>query len=1197
MKKNVLLTIVLVGILLIITGCQGEDYNIDGDMVWVENDVLGRMSVTPHTCAEPYCCQYANVSSYLATQEIDVAFRFDEPISQGEIYRWWNLSHEVDNWTEICGEPYQVDQGNGSLIWSDNCQVINNPYVSWFYDWQRVTQYMNHQEHNDQHYYYSGMVFENEREYLFKFCYFTGFNAEGKWDLLMKRGQDSIADVLESGNYVIIDPWWNNDWNFYIPFNITNGQAGTINNISLYVNVSIESEMMNNFSDLRITDSDDTVLDIDFDFNDSTQVAIWFRDPNMEVGSNQYYLYYGNDGAGWVYDADEVFVDAVFVWHATNATPAIGDTLTVGGTPTYNGASAYDFDENVDYFRDATTTGIPTGTDAVVMISYSTPSALTGESAIMGTGTWAANYDGSGHGMESDADSVIYTRGGTWDITTTHNINSPVAMASSSEDSNANWDFVVYSESDGIFNESAASFTDHPDNQDLTIGDMYMESAGPEFGWDGLIGEIQYYNVDKSLDWLHQMVQNFNSSNLLIGEKVANTAVIISSVDLYPDPATTVDTLNCSATYTTTNANDKVNLNFTWLKDSVANYTYDEWLTNQDGGTDVTIYSPTDVAILLKDENWTCVVYAENSTDSSQNYTLSSSIIISSAAPTFDYGLNWSDYHNVNISLDFNCSDIDLDEINYSILNLTNNFNSNLTINISTGIILYNPVQNETGERLFNVTCTDGVSDTTIELNVTVWNRGPTIPTASPTSGGYYANQINLTCNASIDPESDTIYYQFWNITNQSNPLVLQNSTNTTYLLSSIGNFGWRCRACDTLDPALSYSKCSNYTDNQTIEIYSFGNCTTGNISLSFDYKDEDTGNSIVASLKANLDLDTSGEDQQYLFDLSVAASHSFCLDGRPNTTITWAMLEYANDSYDARNYYFYNALITNVTQNISLYLLPTDLASGITFTVKDESGNLLESYIIYIEKYDVATDAYTLIAMGRTDENGQDVIFLRGGTAETGDVWYRFKVYYQGSLMETTLPKKVITTTQEIVIGESSWLEHSQNVDDVNINLSFNEGSFTFQTTFSTASGLPRNVCMRIEEKRTGGYVYELDETCVSSASGTITYTLPRIIHEYKATAYTYGSAGVLLGIQYWEDQTNLFGGSGILVAIGLIILFSTVGITAGSGVGPIVVIIFSTIAFVLSVTMHLLTIGQAVVSGVVVIAILLIIKMWRRQ
>ena len=171
--NKVILSLMFVFILIFIAACQqGEDlpYTIEGNSVCVENSTYGKLIVTPHTCSEPYCCQEANMTSYLSTQDLDVAFRFDNPISKGRIYRKMNITHQINN-ISFANESIWNDTIND---WSDVVIATNNHYNITYPDWVDVSSYMSPTTHNDKHYYIAKDIrFVKDKTYNYKWCYYA----------------------------------------------------------------------------------------------------------------------------------------------------------------------------------------------------------------------------------------------------------------------------------------------------------------------------------------------------------------------------------------------------------------------------------------------------------------------------------------------------------------------------------------------------------------------------------------------------------------------------------------------------------------------------------------------------------------------------------------------------------------------------------------------------------------------------------------------------------------------------------------------------------------------------------------------------------------------------------------------------------------------------------------------------------------
>ena len=584
-------------------------------------------------------------------------------------------------------------------------------------------------------------------------------------------------------------------------------------------------------------------------------------------------------------------------------------------------------------------------------------------------------------------------------------------------------------------------------------------------------------------------------------------------------------------------------------------------------------------------------MFAVEQNNESINLTSSITITILDTTPTWSvHPNNQTINHTTNISLQYTCTDPDGAPY-YDILNFTGNLLTPLTIN-STGYIGYDPNVTETGTYDYNVTCGQNNENISQVLNITILNNIPTIPNnLSPDDNwSIFGTAVNLTCANGTDIDEDLLYYEFWGNISTNNFDLLQNTTSATYNwtgLTSGLDYNWNCRAYDTYNY-------SGFTTNRTIIPINFTDCVGDqNVALNFTYQNEDNGTALTETFKSNLQLENQdGDTSEVLFDLSTNTNHRICLDNdNQSITINTGMIEYVADSHDARNYYFWNATIQqNVTNNIILYSLQTDLASGISITVEDDSGVGLEERIVYVERYNVETNTYKLIAMGRTGDDGQDVIFLRGGTTSTGDAWYRFKVYYEGELLLTTLPQKIIQSTVTLRIGLEDYLEHVENIEDVGHTLTYNETTRAITATFSTASGLPRNVCLQVVEERPGAYIYNKYDECLNTASGVLTYTHDDTDFTYHAYVYSSASAKELLEVLNIQNITDNFGTTGVFISALLVIILITIGTFS-----PVAAVIFGTLGIIGANAIGILTVGQSTIISIVALALIIIIRIGR--
>jgi len=370
-----------------------EGYEIIGDSVVWENG-YGRLEIYPHTSNDIITqTQYANITWKYPDNYIDVAFRFDEPISNPDIWRWANISHNVSvsdygyvsaNYTlydildiEVITESEANEsglclgdipsnyyrRGNASYwcddlsewwndtftIGFDSVEWLNPEHTSaifyyeywgvvgshieeqfWF-DWKNVKHLFSHQEYNGKHYYYvSDIPVIQNKSYLFKWQYDIPVNSNGKWELLAKLHSDTIQEALSSGRYVMIDPWWDSNWQYHKTITVANKADDY--QMKLFVgksaggNVTTEGHCNDNFSDLRFVYDNSTELPYWIqNYTSGEQATVWI---NNSGNYDNFDMFYGNSAVGTTsdgfttFDVFDDFEDGnVDGWDVTGTTP------------------------------------------------------------------------------------------------------------------------------------------------------------------------------------------------------------------------------------------------------------------------------------------------------------------------------------------------------------------------------------------------------------------------------------------------------------------------------------------------------------------------------------------------------------------------------------------------------------------------------------------------------------------------------------------------------------------------------------------------------------------------------------------------------------------------------------------------------------------------------------------------------------
>ena len=160
------------------------------------------------------------------------------------------------------------------------------------------------------------------------------------------------------------------------------------------------------------------------------------------------------------------------------------------------------------------------------------------------------------------------------------------------------------------------------------------------------------------------------------------------------------------------------------------------------------------------------------------------------------------------------------------------------------------------------------------------------------------------------------------------------------------------------------------------------------------------------------------------------------------------------NMTYTARNYFFQNDTINNVTQEIPLYLLKSDDSTSFILKVQDNSLVALSEYLIYTERFYAGENVYRTVQVAKTDEEGKSIGFFQ---TETTD--YRFIIKHNGRIELTTNPQKIVGEsapfTITFTIGGNQgppWGE-LEEVENLEYSLNFNKTTNTITFNYVDTS------------------------------------------------------------------------------------------------------------------------------------------------
>lgn len=340
------------------------NWTIDGDRVYI-NDSKAYISASPHTIHESQWV-YFNVSAKNYSGNVDIVFGFDTDKVKpktAELYKPQTVQlpdtfsekifYYVTNITTTSlypeyGNEYNTyrrqiqhklpvghDNSTNSTIWGNFTSIVafdsysqsgQNYTINWSTRNYQNTTWTSVADRFDSiswdydgfnKWYYSTNLpivagnYYNLRVWMEVPVSLT--HTSGKYGFAIKPSSQTLEQAKTIGNLYYLDPWFNSSWGKRAPIFINNtGNATILTNYQVSLNVTYDSDMNANFSDLRIVN--DTGLEIPL-WNEKivngNYATMWFNATNIPASvwtNDTYYLYYNNSFATTASNGNNTFI-------------------------------------------------------------------------------------------------------------------------------------------------------------------------------------------------------------------------------------------------------------------------------------------------------------------------------------------------------------------------------------------------------------------------------------------------------------------------------------------------------------------------------------------------------------------------------------------------------------------------------------------------------------------------------------------------------------------------------------------------------------------------------------------------------------------------------------------------------------------------------------------------------------------------
>jgi hypothetical protein len=636
------------------------------------------------------------------------------------------------------------------------------------------------------------------------------------------------------------------------------------------------------------------------------------------------------------------------------------------------------------------------------------------------------------------------------------------------------------------------------------------------------------------------------------------------------------------------------------------------WYKNDEFNSTFSNMTTIESANLTHGEVWKAQINVYDGTSWSGFRDNVSITLINSAptTPTTRYpSSNQRIYYNTTIQ--FNCSgstDHDLTSPNYEFW-IGKSDNYWIYQNSTTNYYGYTFNQSN-GTYLFNCRANDGtdtsgffITNISIYYNTTKQFAEQENHNAVVQAGTTQTYRYNLSLGDSV---SDINAVLLWNETTRVSATETNYSNKTGWIISKTIPFDvpqylnhtWKYNLT-LLNGTVEYYS-YNFTQNYTeVELFTIG-CEMTNSTvwavMNLSFRDDENESNLTGNIEIAWTywLTSTGPNVNKTFSTSRSDINStmICMSAVSDADDSYsvnAQIQYHYLGYDYRDYFLYHYQIDNITDYVHLYQILTADATKITFHLSDESSNPKVGYYIYAQKYDIGTDTYKLSAMGLTNDDGEDLISLR-----KDDAWYRFIIKDgDGNVVFTSQKQKILSTDLYFTITETTFSNLWDSFSGIDYSLIFDNSSRKFTASYSTETGVVTEGCLQVYSIGVNGRT-EYCDTCVTSASSTISCTVPVAAGNYIGTFYIKKDSVM----DYINDLTitelvgNTFnfklGKTGLLLTLVAVATMSLAGVFS-----PIAAVVLGVAAFILMAILGVLQIGYIAILGIALIAIIIISRL----
>lgn len=817
---------------------------------------------------------------------------------------------------------------------------------------------------------------------------------------------------------------------------------------------------------------------------------------------------------------------------------------------------------------------------------------------------WVNSSEGDGGGGYG-----FITRGGgtpnSWSTSTDgtnndkilFNSNSALVVASPNDMFNGTWNRIVYSrEGTGanqfrmyVNNRNTANVTfsnNLSDNSDaFFIGSPNGASTGMSLDDILIYNNYAWTTADVNSDWNNGTGRAAESPDasptITLNHPPNNTIYSVSPISIHFN-ATLEDDINIT--------NGRLIIN------NILNYSAN-FTTNRS-------QLFTNISFTDGRYNWSV-----NTTDSN-NVTISSltrTFLVDGTSPTLNitFPINRSEINTAQITdvtqasiiLNYTVNDLNLQSCWYynNSANVSITCGNNISFILPYGNYLHYVYANDTAGNIVTKTTNVTYTYTFISNNISY--------NASSVESSVEGFRLNITYSNTTYPTlSSSFYYNntlysTTQTTSGSNTLIT--SSVTTPLLNSITNISFYWSLGFTNTTGTYYFNTSVLNQSVSPINMSILNYPYTVKFINYTLYDEDTLVPMTGSFSStfNYGITSLVKNLSYSDISNTNRSWIFSFNPYDKTYLMTGTIELSKSGYNTKLYNQQQISVSNITTNVSLYLLNS--SSGTQFVVKvlSTSYSPVSNAIVLVQRFYPSTNTYTTVDSLLTNSDGKDVSYFVTSTTN-----YRFLVYQNNVLTYTSVPMKIFcevspcTITLIIPSSASNPLSNFENLPNLTYSLTYSKATevvtYSYTDTNTNAQG------GRLQVVRTNlgiGSDVTICDTTSTNPVAVLTCSLNGLVNgTYIARGYNNRSTGsVLIKVISIDKTRNIvgeIGSEGVLWSALFLLSIVMLGLFS-----PVLAITFSIFGIIFLWMLGLMSITTLSLCAIIIVGIILLWEMKR--